>query len=101
LELTIKCRDKHEDSIYVPGDVGATLGTSYDWQVPTVPQDVLVNGNITIPLGKVVGGSSALNGMLFHRGSPADYDLWEALGNEGWGWEGLLPYFIKVRELFF
>ncbi|RPB16228.1 GMC oxidoreductase [Morchella conica CCBAS932] len=87
--------DKHEDSIYVPGDVGATLGTSYDWQVPTVPQDVLVNGNITIPLGKVVGGSSALNGMLFHRGSPADYDLWEALGNEGWGWEGLLPYFIK------
>ncbi|KAI5849659.1 GMC oxidoreductase-domain-containing protein [Morchella snyderi] len=90
--------DKHEDSIYVPGDVGATLGSSYDWQVPTVPQDVLVNGNITIPLGKVVGGSSALNGMLFHRGSPADYNLWEALGNKGWGWEGLLPYFIKSEE---
>lgn len=95
-KLTVTISDKGEDAIYVPGDVGLTLGTSYDWQVPSLPQEVLVNGNITIPLGKVVGGSSAINGMLFDRGSPADYNAWEKLGNPGWGWPGMLPYFKKV-----
>jgi len=87
--------DHGEDDIYVPGDVWRALGSSYDWNVPSVPQKVLVNGNITIHIGKLVGGGSGLNGMLFVRGSPADYDAWEKLGNKGWGWKGLFPYFLK------
>ena len=56
-------------------------------------------GNRTFPLwiGATVGGGSTVNGMAFERGSKADYDAWEELGNPGWGWNGLLPYFKKVR----
>ena len=52
-------------------------------------------------VGMAVGGSSAVNGMVFDRASRADYDAWEALGNPGWGWEGLFPYFKKVSSLRF
>jgi choline dehydrogenase-like flavoprotein len=46
-------------------------------------------------VGKVVGGGSVINGMAFDRAPVADYDAWERLGNPGWGWKGLLPYFRK------
>jgi len=63
----------------------------------SVPQ--LELGNRTFPLlvGSVVGGGSIINGMTFNRGTRPDYDSWNELGNEGWGWDGLLPYFKKVR----
>ena len=51
-----------------------------------------------MPQGKVLGGGSILNAMCWNRGGAEDYDSWELLGNPGWGWEGLLPYFIKVRK---
>lgn len=54
----------------------------------------------TIYAAAVVGGGSTVNGMLFDRGSAEDYDNWEKLGNPGWGWEGLFPYFKKVRSPF-
>lgn len=47
----------------------------------------------------MVGGGTVVNGMFFARGSAGDYDAWENLGNPGWGWEGLLPYFKKVSLL--
>ncbi|XP_063368473.1 glucose dehydrogenase [FAD, quinone]-like [Cydia amplana] len=50
------------------------------------------------PRGKVVGGSSVLNYMIYTRGSPYDYDNWKAMGNEGWGWDDVLPYFKKVEN---
>lgn len=49
-----------------------------------------------MPQGKVLGGGSILNAMCWNRGGADDYDAWEALGNPGWGWEGMLPYFIKA-----
>ena len=49
-----------------------------------------------MPQGKVLGGGSILNAMCWNRGGADDYDTWEALGNPGWGWAGMLPYFIKV-----
>ncbi|KAF2208033.1 hypothetical protein CERZMDRAFT_114780 [Cercospora zeae-maydis SCOH1-5] len=54
-------------------------------------------GNITYPVsvGATVGGGSVVNGLYFNRGSKADYDAWKALGNNGWGWDDLLPYFRK------
>lgn len=53
-------------------------------------------------LGKGIGGGSLINGMCWTRGGSADYDAWVALGNPGWGWNDLLPYFKRVRApLFF
>lgn len=54
------------------------------------------NRSTTISTGAVVGGSTAVNGMFFDRGAAEDYDNWAKLGNPGWDWEGILPYFRKV-----
>lgn len=53
---------------------------------------------MSIPQGRIVGGSTKLNRMVFDRGSQSDFDRWAELGNDGWDFEGLLPYFKKVRE---
>jgi choline dehydrogenase-like flavoprotein len=50
------------------------------------------------PRGKVIGGCSAINGMIYMRGQAADYDHWRQLGNPGWGWDDVLPYFIKSEH---
>jgi choline dehydrogenase-like flavoprotein len=54
----------------------------------------------TVASAKVVGGGTVINGMFFDRGAPADYDAWESLGNPGWGWSDLLPYFKKASCYF-
>ena len=81
--------------------MGADVGGIYDWDLTTVPQTQL-DGNIRpMPQGKVLGGGSILNAMCWNRGGSDDFDAWEALGNPGWGWKGILPYFMKVRHNFF
>ncbi|KAM0707905.1 hypothetical protein Q7P35_004554 [Cladosporium inversicolor] len=62
---------------------------------PSTPQTHLANRSARLPLGAAVGGGSVINGMAYTRGSAEDYNSWEALGNEGWKWESLLPYFHK------
>src|SRR4051794_41089325 len=49
------------------------------------------------PRGKVLGGSSSINAMVFVRGQPADFDEWAALGNPGWGWDDVLPWFKRIE----
>lgn len=83
----------------IPGLAGGAIGTKYDWNLTYAPSTAVGNRSIPIPLGKVVGGSTKLNRMVFDRGSKCDYDRWEALGNEDWGFDDLLPYFKKVRVL--
>ena len=79
-----------EPRINVPGRLGETLFTEYDWQFETTPQNALNGRKIAYNRGRVLGGSSALNFMMWHRGNKEDYDSWEKLGNRGWGWEGML-----------
>lgn len=76
--------------INVPGRFGESLGSKYDWQFETVPQVGLNGRKLAWPRGKVLGGTSALNFMTWNRGNREDYDAWEELGNEGWGWDALL-----------
>ena len=76
--------------INVPGRFGETLGTEHDWQFETTKQEGLGGRSLPFPRGKVLGGSSALNFMTWNRGCREDYDAWEALGNKGWGFDGLL-----------
>ncbi len=79
-----------EQRINVPGRFGETLGTEYDWRFETTPQEGINGKVLPWPRGKVLGGTSALNFMTWNRGCREDYDAWEELGNEGWGWEGML-----------
>lgn len=68
-----------------------------DWNYQTEPEAQLNNRRINWPRGRVLGGSSAINGMLYIRGQKEDYDKWAAMGNTGWSYEDLLPYF-KLAE---
>lgn len=79
-----------EPRINVPGRLGETLFTEYDWQFESTPQPAFNGRKIPFNRGKVLGGSSALNFMMWHRASRQDYDAWEKLGNRGWGWNGML-----------
>lgn len=65
------------------------------FHAPSVPQVHLGGRIASLRIGNVVGGSSTINGMAWDRGSAVDYDSWEDLGNEGWGWDSLLKYFRK------
>ena len=65
----------------------------------TAEPDPGVNGRaILYPRGRVLGGSSSINGMIYVRGLPEDFDHWGQLGNRGWGWDGVLPYFKKAES---
>jgi choline dehydrogenase-like flavoprotein len=79
-----------EPLINIPGKFGESLGSKYDWQFETIPQPGIGGRKLSFPRGKVLGGTSALNFMTWNRGNREDYDAWEELGNEGWGWDSLL-----------
>lgn len=70
---------------------------SLNWGYDTVPEDNLGGRQIHWPRGKVLGGSSSINGMTFIRGHPTDYDRWQQLGAEGWSYKEVLPYFKKME----
>ncbi|KAF9885040.1 hypothetical protein FE257_000771 [Aspergillus nanangensis] len=90
--------DKNEDYIVIPGLAGGAIGTIYDWNLTYATNSDINNRTLSIPQGKAVGGSSLLNRMVFDRGSSADYNRWKKLGNPGWGWTNLLPYFKKSEK---
>jgi choline dehydrogenase len=70
----------------------------FNWMYRTEPEAELDHRSSFWPRGKVLGGSSSINAMLFVRGQPADFDDWLAAGNPGWGWQDVLPYFRKLED---
>ncbi|KAI1436664.1 GMC oxidoreductase-domain-containing protein [Xylaria sp. CBS 124048] len=90
--------DDRAEDITVPGNMGWENPSRYEWSMTTTPQAFLDNRTRTFAQGRAVGGSTIMNGMCWTRGSKADFDAWEKLGNTGWGWEGLLPYFLKSEN---
>ena len=69
-----------------------------DWGFKTEPEPGLNGRAIDYPRGKVLGGCSSINGMIYMRGQARDYDHWAQLGNPGWGWDDVLPYFLKSED---
>ncbi|THD43739.1 MAG: GMC family oxidoreductase, partial [Bradyrhizobium sp.] len=78
--------------LYAIGDKRA------DWRFKTGEEAGLNRRAIAYPRGRVLGGSSAINGMIYMRGQAADYDGWRQLGLEGWGWDDVLPFFIRHED---
>jgi choline dehydrogenase len=71
-----------------------------DWMFRTEPEPGLNGRSLAYPRGKVIGGSSAINAMIYMRGQAADYDHWRQLGLPGWGWDDVLPFFKKHEHHF-
>ncbi len=69
-----------------------------DWMMKTEAEPGLNGRALTYPRGKVLGGCTAINGMIYMRGQAADYDHWRQLGNAGWGWDDVLPYYLKSED---
>lgn len=68
------------------------------WGYRTDPDPKMANREMLWPRGKVLGGTSSINGMIYIRGQREDYDIWRQLGNVGWGWDDVLPFFIKSER---
>ena len=82
--------------IHVPIGYGKTIvDPSVNWMYETEPDPGANGRKLFWPRGKVLGGSSSINGLLYVRGQPADYDHWRQLGNQGWAWDDVLPYFKR------
>lgn len=90
-------RDRHPN-IHIPAAFYKLFRGSADWNFHSVPQPHLDGRERYQPRGKVLGGSSSINAMIYIRGHRVDYDRWAALGNEGWSYEQVLPYFCKSER---
>ena len=71
-----------------------------DWMMKTAPDPGLGGRSLNYPRGRVIGGCSSINGMIYMRGQSRDYDQWRQMGNVGWGWDDVLPYFLKSEDSF-
>jgi choline dehydrogenase len=80
------------------GALGVIGNKRYDWCYSTEPDPNMAGRRLSWPRGKVLGGSSAINGLLAIRGQAEDYDGWRDAGCQGWGWKDVLPYFIRLED---
>ncbi len=84
--------------IHLPTGEVFTIGSSVDWKFKSEPEQALGGYEVPLPRGRVLGGSSSINGQIYVRGHHRDYDEWRQLGNEGWDWESVMPYFKKAES---
>ena len=83
-------------NIKIPAAFAKQFHTKLDWDFSTEPEPHVDGRSLYVPRGKSLGGSSSMNAMLYVRGRPLDYDLWEAQGAAGWGWRDVLPVLHEV-----
>ncbi|AKG24733.1 GMC family oxidoreductase [Calothrix sp. 336/3] len=88
----------NRQEIHIPAGFPNLFQTEYDWAYYTAPQTYLNNRELFYPRGKVLGGCSSINAMIYIRGDLENYNQWEALGNPGWGAKDILPYFQKSQN---
>ena len=87
------------DEVRVPAAFSRLFRSQYDWNYVTLPQERADGRPVYWPRGKVLGGSSAINAMVYIRGNPDDYDLWRSsYGCAGWGYKDLVPYFRRAED---
>ncbi len=84
--------------IHIPAGLGYLFGPSVNWRFHTEPQAQLDDRRIWYPQGKTLGGSSAINAMIYIRGQREDYDGWAEAGNRGWSYDEVLPYFKRSED---
>jgi choline dehydrogenase len=84
--------------IHMPLAFGQNLTSEWDWTLLSEPEPGLDYRRNYLPRGRVVGGSSSLNAMIYIRGNRADYDEWAAMGFAGWGYDDVLPYFKRAED---
>jgi choline dehydrogenase len=85
--------------IHIPlGFARTYINPAVNWKFESAPQSQLANRQLYVPRGKTLGGTSSINGMVYIRGNPADYDEWRQRGCEGWDWDSVLPYFKKAEN---
>ena len=85
-------------NIKIPAAFANQFHTELDWDYWTEPEPAVDGRSLYIPRGKSLGGSSSMNAMLYVRGRPLDYDLWREQGAPGWGWNDVLPYFLRSED---
>jgi choline dehydrogenase len=87
--------------IRVPLGLSYILGNpKFDWRYASEPEPHLNNRRLNVPRGRVLGGSSSINGMVYVRGHAYDFDQWRQAGNAGWAWDDVLPYFKRSEDYF-
>ena len=85
-------------NVRIPAAFPNQFHSKLDWDFATEPEPHVNGRSLYIPRGRSLGGSSSMNAMLYVRGRPLDYDLWERQGARGWGWADVLPYFLKSEH---
>jgi choline dehydrogenase-like flavoprotein len=85
-------------NVTIPAAFAKQFKTKLDWELYTDPEPGCDGRSLYCPRGKGLGGSSSMNAMLYVRGRPLDYDLWEQQGATGWGWDGVKDYFLKSEN---
>ena len=86
------------DEIHIPAALSLLFQSTYDWDFRTVPQERAMGRVIYWPRGRMLGGSSSMNAMIYIRGSRYDYDTWrDEYGCSGWGYDDLMPYFRRAE----
>src|SRR3954463_8407792 len=87
-----------DDEIHIPAAFGALFKGRHDWDMASEPEPGLGGRRTYLPRGKMLGGCSSMNAMVYIRGNRADYDEWAAMGAEGWGYDDVLPYFKRSED---
>jgi choline dehydrogenase-like flavoprotein len=84
--------------LHIPAAYPQLFKSRFDWDYTTEPEPALDGRRVYWPRGRVLGGCSAMNAMIYMRGAQADYDGWAALGNPGWAWADVLPLFLASED---